>query len=112
MELHLTHCAGLDGPTKPVVACCRTPAPAAAASSRVTRTFGTTRAELLALSDWLSAARVPHVGLERTGVYWKPVFNRLAGNFTVFLLNAPHVKNGPGRKTAVQDDAGLAQLLA
>ena len=26
----------------------------------------------------------------------------LEANFTVWLINAPHVKNGPGRKTAVK----------
>jgi hypothetical protein len=33
------------------------------------------------------------------GVYWKPVYNLLEGIVTIFLVNASHVKNVPGRKT-------------
>ena len=37
------------------------------------------------------------------GVYWKPVYNLLEDTFTVFLVNAAHVKNVPGRKTDKAD---------
>ena len=67
--------------------------------------------ELLRLSDWLSEGNVTHVALESTGVYWKPIFNLLEGNFTVWVLNAQHVKNLPGRKTDVKDAEWLADLL-
>jgi transposase len=69
--------------------------------ARDTRSFGTTTPELLRLSDWLSVGGVTHVALESTGVYWKPIFNLLEATFTVWLLNAQHVKNMPGRKTDV-----------
>jgi transposase len=36
--------------------------------------FGTTAVDLLALRDWLEALGVTHVAIERTGVYWKPVY--------------------------------------
>ncbi|MBF6614904.1 MAG: IS110 family transposase, partial [Chloroflexi bacterium] len=52
-----------------------------------------------------------HVALESTGVYWKPIFNLLEGDFTVWVLNAQHVKNLPGRKTDVKDAEWLADLL-
>jgi transposase len=39
-----------------------------------TRTFGTTRRELLALADWLRCWGVTKIGMEATGDYWKPVF--------------------------------------
>jgi hypothetical protein len=32
--------------------------------------------DLLALRDWLSGLGVTQVARERTGVYWRPVFNR------------------------------------
>ena len=47
----------------------------------------------------------------RTGVYWKPVFNLLEGRFTVWLVNAQHIKQVPGRKTDMKDCEWIAQLL-
>ena len=38
-----------------------------------------------------------------TGVYWKPVFNLLEGNFEILGVNAQHIKAVPGRKTDVKD---------
>jgi transposase len=45
------------------------------------------------------------------GVYWKPVYNLLEGTFEVFLVNAAHVKNVPGRKTDKADARWLAKLM-
>ena len=68
------------------------------------RTFTTMTADLLALSDWLDTLGVTHIALERTGVFWKPVFNLLEGEGrTVVLVNAQHVcwlKIHPGRAFA------------
>jgi transposase len=44
-------------------------------------------------------------------VYWRPIFNLLDGHFTVWVLNAQHVKQVPGRKTDVKDAQWLADLL-
>ena len=41
----------------------------------------------------------PTIGQIPGGVYWKPVYNRLEATFTVFVVNAAHVKNVPGRTT-------------
>jgi transposase len=76
-----------------------------------TRGFGTMTRDLLALSDWLVSERVTHVAMESTGVYWKPIYNILEGQFQVLLVNAQHVKQVPGRKTDVSDSQWLAQLL-
>jgi transposase len=43
------------------------------------------------------------VALESTGVYWKPIWNRLEGQFEVLLVNAQHIKAVPGRKTDIKD---------
>jgi transposase len=75
------------------------------------RTFATTTAELLQLTDWLTEHGVTHVAMESTGVLWKPVFNILEGSFAVILVNARHIKAVPGRKTDVKDCEWLAQLL-
>jgi hypothetical protein len=77
-----------------------------------TRTFGTTTTELLALSDWLAEKGVTHVAMEATGVYWKPVWHVLEGEFELILANAMHIKNVPGRKTDVKDATWIADLLA
>ena len=76
------------------------------------RTFGTTTTGLLALADWLVAHGVEHVAMEATGVYWKPVWHVLEGQFELLLANAAHVKNVPGRKTDVNDATWIADLLA
>jgi transposase len=52
-----------------------------------------------------------HVAIESTGVYWKPVFNILAGLMEVILVNTRHSKAVPGHKTDARDSAWLANLL-
>jgi len=77
------------------------------------RTFDTTTASLMALSEWLAENKCTHIAMEATGVYWKPVWHILAdGEFQLVLANAAHVKNVPGRKTDVSDADWLADLLA
>jgi transposase len=77
-----------------------------------TRTFATTTAGLTALGQWLAEERVDLVGMESTGVYWKPVFFLLEEHVPqVWLLNAEHLRNVPGRKTDVADSAWIAQLV-
>ena len=51
------------------------------------------------------------VSMESTGVYWRPVWNLLEGQFELLLANATHVKNVPGRKTDVKDSEWIAQLM-
>jgi transposase len=63
------------------------------------------------MADWLTNAGCPHVAIESTGVYWKPIFNILDGLLTVILVNARHIKAVPGRKTDVRDCEWLADLL-
>jgi transposase len=47
-----------------------------------------------------------------TGVYWKPVWHLLEGDFELVLANAQHIRNVPGRKTDVNDATWIADLLA
>jgi transposase len=53
----------------------------------------------LALADWLRESGATHVAMEATGVYWKPVWNVLDGQFELLLANAQHIKAVPGRKS-------------
>ena len=51
--------------------------------------------------------------MEATGVYWKPVLLRAwSDGFEVWLCNAHHVKNVPGRKTDMSDAEWLADVAA
>jgi transposase len=111
MEVIYPRCAGLDVHKETVVACVRI-AEGGEVSHSV-RTFATTTASLIELSEWLEASGCTHVGMEATGVYWKPVWQVLAdSSFELVLANAAHVKNVPGRKTDVNDATWLSELLA
>lgn len=99
--------AGLDVHRDTVVACCRVNGPDR--SVEVTkRSFSTTASGLGELAAWLSDAGVGTVAMEATGVYWKPVYYALEGLFDeLWLCNAQHVKNVPGRKTSGVDASWL-----
>jgi transposase len=60
---------------------------------------------------WLPQVHLTVVSMESSGVYWKPVWNILEGEFTVVLANTQHIKNVPGRKTDQKDAEWIAQLL-
>jgi len=75
------------------------------------RHFSTFTEGLHAAADWLKACNIETVAMESTGVYWIPLFQILeARGFTVFLVNAHHVKNVPGRKSDVSDCQWLQYL--
>jgi transposase len=75
-----------------------------------TRSFGTTKREVLALADWLRCWQVPAVVMEATGDYWKGPFYRLeAGGFDCVLADARQVKHLPGRP---RHDPGDSRWLA
>jgi transposase len=74
-----------------------------------TRSFGTTRREVLALADWLRSWQVPAVVMEATGDYWKGPFYRLeAEGFECVLADARQVKNLPGRPKRDLSDSTAA----
>jgi transposase len=73
--------------------------------------FATTTSGLLILRDWLLAHGVSRVGMESTGVYWKPPYYMLEDAMQVWLLNARHMRNIPGRKTDVADASWICQLI-
>jgi transposase len=75
------------------------------------RCFPTFTADLHAAANWLQSCRIDSVAMESTGVYWIPFFQILeARGFKIFLVNARHVKNVPGRKTDVEDCQWLQYL--
>jgi len=97
--LYRDRVCGIDIGKAGMVATIRVPSdrdPARRASE--TRSFGTTKREVLALADWLRCWQVPAVVMEATGDYWKGPFYRLeAEGFECVLADAKQVKNLPGR---------------
>jgi transposase len=110
MEIVYPCCAGIDIHKQTAVVCVRRRDERGNVLHE-TRTFSTMTAALLALAEWLSEQGVTHVAMESTGVYWKPVWNLLEGQFEMLLVNAQHIKQVPGRKTDVKDAEWIAQLL-
>ena len=75
------------------------------------REFRSFTEDLHHMAEWLSSCGVDTVAMESTGVYWIPLFELLESKgFTVYLVNARHVKNVSGRKSDVLDCQWLQQL--
>ena len=110
MQAIIERCCGLDVHQETLVACLLVGAPGAQPTKEV-RTFRTMTRDLEALRDWLREAGVPHVGMESTGVDWRPVYAVLEGHFELIVGNARHIRNVPGRKTDVKDSEWIADLV-
>ena len=110
MQVMHERCAGMDVHKKAVVPCVMISLPGGAVE-KYTATFGTMTPDILAMSDWLKSYGVTHVAMESTGVYWRPIYQLLEGQFTLLLANAQHIKRMPGRKTDVSDAEWVADLL-
>lgn len=75
------------------------------------RTFQSYTRELHRLANWLKECKVDTVAMESTGVYWYHLYTILLDyGFEVYLVNAYHVKNVPGRKSDVSDARWLQEL--
>jgi len=75
------------------------------------RSFGTFTNDLHKVGEWLIKCRVTTVAMESTGVLWIPLYEHLADHgFDVYLINARHIKNVPGKKTDVLDCQWIQQL--
>ena len=111
MQVLIACCAGLDVHKDTVVACVRRIDDRGQPCEEV-RTFGTMTSELIRLGDWLEDSGCTIAVIEATGVYWKPVWQLLAGRVELVLANAHEVRNVPGRKTDMNDAMWLADLIA
>jgi len=106
LEQITPNAAGLDIGSEEIYAC--VPVNRDEESVRVFPTF---TVDLIALADWLAACHIETVAMESTGVYWIPIYEILeARGFEVYLVNARHLKNVPGRKTDVLDCQWIQQL--
>jgi transposase len=105
-------CAGIDIGKASLKATLRVQGGQGRKTRREVRTFGTTTPDLLQLREWLVNEQVSVVGMESTGVFWKPIFYLLEDVVECWLLNARHLKKVPGRKSDVSDSEWIAELVA
>lgn len=110
MDILFKSCAGMDVHQKTVVVC-RMYQDSKGKEITEKKTFFTMTRDLLQLSDWLTEANITHIAMESTGDYWKSVYNILESNFEIWVVNAHHVKNVPGRKTDIKDSVWLCDLM-
>jgi transposase len=75
------------------------------------RCFKSFTRDLHQLAKWLKECGVDTVAMESTGVYWYHLYTILLDyGIEVYLVNAYHVKNVPGRKSDVSDCRWLQHL--
>jgi transposase len=75
------------------------------------RSFPCFTEDLRQLVAWLKRCRITTVALQSTGVYWIPLYDMLeAEGLEVYLVNAQHTKNLPGRKSDVQESQWMMKL--
>ena len=75
------------------------------------RTFQGFTRDLHQLANWLLTCKIETIAMESTGVYWYDLYTILLDyGFEVYLVNAYHVKNVPGRKSDVSDARWLQEL--
>lgn len=80
-------------------------------SKKSVRTFPGFTRYLHQLARWLIECRIDTIAMESTGVYWYDLYTILLDyGFEVYLVNAYHVKNVPGRKSDVSDARWLQEL--
>jgi transposase len=97
---------GLDVHRSLVVACLRK-----GGRQLETESFQTNRRELERLGAWLEVRECRVVGMEATGVYWKPIYHALEEKRRVVVANPQHIKAMKGRKTDRADAAWIARKL-
>lgn len=112
MKQQADRAAGLDVHRDNVVAATRINEPGGEVVVTKKR-FPTTRRGIGELAAFLTDAAVTRVAMEATGVYWRSPYYALEGLFDeLWLCNAQHVKNVPGRKTDLSDAEWLADVAA
>src|SRR5687768_2692697 len=110
MEAIVEKACGLDVHEASVVACVLLGD--GTKPKKLIRSFRAMHSSLVELRDWLTSLGVTHAVMEGTGVYWRPVYDVLESKFDLWVVNARHVKNVPGRKSDVIDAEWLAKLLS
>lgn len=112
MKAILNICCGLDIHKESIEACILKGMPDDDVTV-IRASFSTMRGDIYKLRDWLIENNCQHVAMESTGVYWKPIYDILEelNDITIFVVNAHHMRNIPGRKTDVKDAEWIAELF-
>lgn len=80
-------------------------------SEQTVRKFDCFTDDLHKAAEWMKEHEIDSVAMESTGIYWIPIYQILdTYGFEIYLVNARHVKNVPGRKTDVKDSQWLQYL--
>lgn len=75
------------------------------------RKFNTFTSGIRSALEYIKSAGSDSVAMETTGIYWWPVYEIFeSGGLEVYVVNACHAKNVPGRKTDVLDSEWLREL--
>ena len=109
MEVVHPRCCGIDVHQASLAVCVSIKE--GSRTERYKLSSGTTTADLLRLVDWLQGHRVTNVAMEATGVYWKPVWHILEGQFELLLANPLQVQALRGRETDFKDGERIADFL-
>ena len=110
MEPVLISCAGMDVHEEKVDVCIAHGALDKTPKFEI-RTFSTMTSNLEELKLWLKRYQVTTIGMQSTGVYWKPIFNIMEDEFKIVLANAQRLKAIPRKKTDIMDCKRIANLL-
>ena len=105
---------GLDVHKDKIVACILSDTLSKPTHSEI-HEFTTLIPDMIALRDWIISQNCRHVAMESTGVYQMPIYEILedafAGEITLLVVNARHMKNVPGKKTDMRDSEWISTLL-
>ena len=111
MEVLNERVSALDIHSETVVTCVLTGR--GRAPKKELRTFPTHTRGIEELRQWLREKQVSVIGMEGTGIYWRPIYAKLEGepSWELIVGNAQHMKNVPGRKTDAKDAEWTAVLI-
>jgi transposase len=75
--------------------------------------FPNTPSGLKTFTEWLDENDCYNVAMESTGVYWNPIYEAIENreyNEKIYVVNAHHMRNVPGRKNDKKDAQWIAKL--
>jgi transposase len=111
VKIAYPRCAGIDIHKESMTVCLIVDRLDGSAPAYHKRKLATHTEGIRELCAWLEQHQVTDVGMESTGVYWKPVWNALEGRWGLHLCNPQHVRAIPGSKTDMRDGTRVAELL-
>ncbi len=110
MSKEYRRCCGMDVHQETVVVSVLPPD--GEEGKRIKKVYGTFRNDLARMRGWLKLLKVTDIGMESTGVYWRPVWNVLEGHgFDLMLVNPKQVKALQGRKSDQRDADRIADFV-